>query len=589
MASVSLACDAWYNGTHRELTATVSSDYGSGTYSWSITSKYTTSQGPFTRVGLYINGTLVHDTGYCRDFNNYPCHSNKTKTGSWSGPTSGKIAVKLCLGAGHDNLTDATDSKTLTKVGTPTIATPTITEISRTSAKASSSMTDAKGGSQTDFYIDASLTNFGSVVKTITGTSDTFSGLSANTTYYVRANGSNGTNRGYSSVTNFKTSGNAPSIGTITTTPSRTGCSFSVPVTYDTNDSYSSIRIDYGTTTSYGNYVSSNSISGLSANTTYYYKVTITGTQGRSSTKTGSFVTTGNAPTISSFSATPSRTGCSFSVTGSYDNASFSSREIEYGTTTSYGSSTTSDSISSLSANTKYYFKIRIKDNFNRWSDWSTGDFTTTGNIPTISNVTQNINRTVYGFTYTGNYDNNASYSSIRNEWGTTSSYGSHNSTNAISSLTPNTHYYHRFRITDNWNRNSNWYTDEFTTLGNAPSISAGSITNLKSKSATISVTDSYDTNASISTMEIKIYLNNVLKHTLTSISNSLNTGDILKPGKNYVAKVTVTDNWNRTSNEYTLNFKTKGGFKFNGKMSDTIKINGKEVIGMKYNGIEII
>ena len=88
--------------------------------------------------------------------------------------------------------------------------------------------------------------------------------------------------------------------------------------------------------------------------------------------------------------------------------------------------------------------------------------------------------------------------------------------------------------------------------------------------------------------MIIKLYLNDILQDTFNCNSNTKNIEN-LKPGKNYVAKVTITDNWNRTSSEYSITFKTKGGFKFNGKMSDSIKINEKEVIGMKYNGIEII
>lgn len=352
---------------------------------------------------------------------------------------------------------------------------------------------------------------------------------------------------------------------------------------------YSWQSFDWGTSTSYGN--SGQYPSNLTPNTTYYYKYTVCNTAGLSNYATGSFKTTGNAPNITSVSTSPSRTGCSFTINVDYDtNDSFSSRRIDYGTSTDYGSYVTGTSISSLEANTTYYYKVTINSSQGR-SKTYTGSFITTGNAPSITSSTPqsgNPSRTSYSFDYVVNYDTNAGYNSIENQWGTSTSYGDYNNTNEISNLSPNTKYYHRFRITDNFGRTSDWYTDEFTTIGNIPTISDGSITNLKSKTCTLSVTDNYDTNAEFSSMIIKLYLNDILQDTFNCSSNTKNIEN-LKPGKNYVAKVTITDNWNRTSSEYSITFKTKGGFKFNGKMSDSIKINGKEVIGMKYNGIEII
>lgn len=53
-----------------------------------------------------------------------------------------------------------------------------------------------------DLFTDSSCTN---KVGVISGTSGTFTGLTANTTYYARANASNGTYRGYSSVPSTST------------------------------------------------------------------------------------------------------------------------------------------------------------------------------------------------------------------------------------------------------------------------------------------------------------------------------------------------------------------------------------------------
>ena len=176
-------------------------------------------------------------------------------------------------------------------VTTPTLSGVSVGGVARTSANASFTVTNNGGASIVDNYIDCGTYNFGNVVSTIVGTSGTFTNLTPNTTYYVRANASNGTYRGYSGVGSFKTTGNAPSITSVTTTPTVDSCSFTINVSYDTNDGFSSRTIEYGTTMSYGSSTTGTSISGLSPSTTYYYKVTINSVQGRSGTYTGSFTT----------------------------------------------------------------------------------------------------------------------------------------------------------------------------------------------------------------------------------------------------------------------------------------------------------
>lgn len=128
----------------------------------------------------------------------------------------------------------------------------------------------------------------------------TWSGLNANTTYtyYTRvgakdASGAdtNVQNRVSRSVT---TIGNAPSISSDhgCTNPGQYSATMHWSATYDNNDSLSSYKWEYGTTTSYGSQVSNtNAINNLQANTTYYYRLTVTSTKNRSSSVTGSFKT----------------------------------------------------------------------------------------------------------------------------------------------------------------------------------------------------------------------------------------------------------------------------------------------------------
>ena len=102
-------------------------------------------------------------------------------------------------------------------VTTPTM-TASVTSRALTSIGASMTITNTGGATIVDKYIEI-FTNSACTNKvgTITGASGTFTGLTPNTTYYIRANASNGTYRGYSSVVttstyNWATITNAPNL-----------------------------------------------------------------------------------------------------------------------------------------------------------------------------------------------------------------------------------------------------------------------------------------------------------------------------------------------------------------------------------------
>lgn len=85
-------------------------------------------------------------------------------------------------------------------VTTPTV-TCTITGRTVNTISASMTVTNDGGASIVDRYINLySNSACTTKVGTITGASGTFTGLNPNTTYYAKANASNGTYRGYSSV-----------------------------------------------------------------------------------------------------------------------------------------------------------------------------------------------------------------------------------------------------------------------------------------------------------------------------------------------------------------------------------------------------
>lgn len=214
--------------------------------------------------------------------------------------------------------------------------------------------------------------------------------LTPNTSYnfYTQVtNNNDGEGTGLSPI-EFTTTGNAPTINSVAVSPSRTSAIFNPNVSYDTNASFRSYSIRYGTSTSYGSTSTSTTISELTPNTTYYYSMTVTDNWGRTSAaKTGSFKTTGNNPTINSHGVkTYAQTSTEMQYLASYDtNDSLSSYKWEYGTSTSYGSSVTgTNTISGLSANTTYYYKLTVTGIQGR-SSTATGSFKTDPATVTIS------------------------------------------------------------------------------------------------------------------------------------------------------------------------------------------------------------
>lgn len=214
--------------------------------------------------------------------------------------------------------------------------------------------------------------------------------LTPNTSYnfYTQVtNNNDGEGTGLSPV-EFTTTGNAPTINSVAVSPSRTSAIFNPNVSYDTNASFRSYSIRYGTSTSYGSTSTSTTISGLTPNTTYYYSMTVTDNWGRTSiAKTGSFKTTGNNPTINSHGVkTYAQTSVEMQYSASYDtNDSLSSYKWEYGTSTSYGSSVTGTNIiNGLNVNTTYYYKLIVTGTQGRNST-TTGSFKTDPATVTIS------------------------------------------------------------------------------------------------------------------------------------------------------------------------------------------------------------
>lgn len=250
---------------------------------------------------------------------------------------------------------------------------------------------------------------------------------------------------------------------------------------FNKTESSTAMTLNLGTTQSIqysrdnSTWQDSATFSNLSPNTTYtfYARAKSTSASGDASGyvyKSVTGKTTGTAPVINSVTTTPNRTGCTFAFNVTYDGTSYSSCSIKYGTTTSYGSTSTSTTISGLSPNTTYYYSVTVTDSGGMTSAAKTGSFKTTGNAPSLVVNSQDVYRTKVIISYTGTYDTNASFSSLSVQYGQTTSYGNTSSSATIAGLVPNTKYYWSMTITDNQGRTSSAQTGNFTTYANLPS-----------------------------------------------------------------------------------------------------------------------
>lgn len=260
-----------------------------------------------------------------------------------------------------------------------------------------------------------------------------------------------------------------PAVSSVNAAPSGS----SATVTWLTDESATS-RVDYGTTTALGSTATGASgtshsvaLSGLASVTTYYYRVTSSDAAGNATTDpaTGgaprSFTTpdTG-APAISAVNAAVN--GSTATVTWTTDESS--STRVDYGTTTSLGSSATgaagtshSVALTGLANGTTYYYRVTSADAAgNSTTDPVTSSAPRTFAIAdTVAPVVSAVLATGSGTTATVTWTTNES-ATTSVAYGTTTALGSTatgvagtgHSVN-LTGLTVNTRYYYRVTSVD--------------------------------------------------------------------------------------------------------------------------------------------
>jgi plastocyanin len=360
------AFSATLNGSvnPRGATTTVHFQYGLTTSYGSTTPMQTQTGNTFRPISANISGLLANRTYHFR----IGAHNN--------GGTS--------FGA------DRTFT-TLTATGSPVVATSPATLVAAFSATLNGSL-NPHGLTTTVQFQYGTTTSYGSTTPMQTHTGSTYrniraniSGLMANTTYHFRIVATNSAGTRFGADRTFTTL--APTGPPVSITNPATliaASSAALNASVDPHGLPTSVHFQYGTTTSYGlataptnhsgnTYVNiSRGISGLTANTTYHFRVVSTNTAGTTLGRDRTFTTltpTG-APVVTTRSAT-NITASSATLNGLLNPHGLTTTvHFQYGTTTSYGRNTPiqtqtgntyrniSGNIAGLTAGTTYHFRI---------------------------------------------------------------------------------------------------------------------------------------------------------------------------------------------------------------------------------------
>ncbi|MBZ5538877.1 MAG: fibronectin type III domain-containing protein, partial [Acidobacteriia bacterium] len=305
------------------------------------------------------------------------------------------------------------------------------------------------------------------------------SGLTGSTLYHYRvkskdAAGNLATSGDFTFTTSATPDTTPPTISAV----SSSSITSSAATISWTTDEASDSQVDYGTTTGYGSstplnasLVTSHSagLSGLTGSTLYHYRVKSKDAAGNLATS-GDFTFTTSAtpdttPPIISAVSSSSITSSAATISWTTDEASDS--QVDYGTTTGYGSSTAlnaslvtahSAGLSGLTGSTLYHYRVKSKDAAGNMA--TSGDFTfstlaaTDTTAPVISSVgVISVDATTATMSWT---TNEAADSQV--EYGTTTAYGTLTSLSpslvtahsiGLTGLSANTQYHYRVRSRD--------------------------------------------------------------------------------------------------------------------------------------------
>jgi phosphodiesterase/alkaline phosphatase D-like protein len=328
-------------------------------------------------------------------------------------------------------------------------------------------LTDLAADTQVEYGL---TTTYGSSTtlnsSLVTSHQQALSGLSANTLYHFRVRSKTGA--GVLTVSDdatFTTMMNAP---VVTLTTATAIASTSANITW-TTDQPSDSLVQWGLTTAYGSSTQdatlvlahARTLSGLSPSTLYHYRVTSRNSQGAAGSSADLTFTTAPITAVISAVASSNITTTSARITWLTDLAT--DTQVEYGTTTNYGSQTTrittlvtshSQTISSLTSGTLYHYRVKSRTAAGVTTTSADFTFTTVATPPQLSNIrSTSVTRTTATISWTTNQP-----ATTQVEYGLTTSYGSTTTLNPalltshsvpLSGLTPNRTYHYRVKSTN--------------------------------------------------------------------------------------------------------------------------------------------
>ncbi|MDD1772003.1 MAG: fibronectin type III domain-containing protein [Methanomassiliicoccales archaeon] len=394
-------------------------------------------------------------------------------------------------------------------------------------------------------------------------------GLSSNTTYYaIQSTTTSYWENIWTSPTSFMTYPDQISIYSISITTA-SGCA---NITWAT-DVESDSRVDYGTTSSYGNHVESSTlttshsltISDLGSNAVYHYKVSSTysmnGFSIASNTTDCSFTSAQVIITISNIDVTLTSP---ISARINWQTNVAANSTVCYGTTTSYGHTASGDTgtyhtvnLTGLSTTTTYHFYVMSTASADTNSSNESGDDTFTTQDLSITSVSSALNGpNSVKITWTTNYE-----STTVVKYGTTTSYtttrtgtdGIYHSRILSNLATSTTYHYQVQSSTSGYTKSSTDRT--FTTSDLTMSSPVSALIDLNS--VRITWTTNY-----AATSVVQYGLTSSYGTTATGTSDTSHTVDItdLTGGATYHYKVTTAYTGDNNVNEQStdLTFSTK-------------------------------
>ncbi len=355
-------------------------------------------------------------------------------------------------------------------------------------------------------------------------------GLNPNSTYHFRvvATNAGGTREG--SDQTFKTLPDAPVVATgEASAVTQTSATLNATVN-PKGGAVSACKLEYGSSTSYGSSVSctpspgsgsspvvvSATAKGLSANTTYHFRVVATNAGGTSEGSDQTFKTLPDAPAVVTGAASAvTQTTATLSATVNPNGGEVSECEFEYGPTVSYGASVpckpspgaggsaveVSAALKGLSANSTYHFRVLAR-NAGGTSEGSDQTFKTLPNAPAVvTGAASAVAQTTATLSATVN-PNGGAVSGCKLEYGTSTSYGSSASctpppgagsspvavSSAVTGLAANTTYHFRV-VATNAGGTSEGSDQTFKTLPNAPAVVTGSSSAVAQTTVTLNAT----------------------------------------------------------------------------------------------------